>query len=134
MPKITDFAPIGAGVYLYISWSEPHIIRVPFQFRTGFKVDGIDIVYTNRPGMITDLASIPRIFQGWMIEKLGAHMLPAVIHDQMCNDLWEDNKLAAEVFNEAMRFCRLPDDTRELMYSLVLQHGPKWDKVDHATR
>lgn len=134
MRRITDFSPLGGGVYLFVSWLKPHEIMIPFSFRVGFKLDGVDKIYTVNAGLVTDLASIPRPLQGWLVEKLGAHMLPAVIHDQMCVDKWETNELAAEAFDVAMEYCRLPIDTRRVMYAAVLRFGPKWDKIDHATR
>lgn len=133
MPRITDFSPLGGGVYLFVSWLKPHEIMVPFSFRVGFKLDGMDKIYTVDAGLVTDLASIPRPIQGWLIEKLGAHMLPAVIHDHMCVTKWETYELAAEVFDAAMQYCRLPESTRHVMHSAVLRFGPKWGKIEHAT-
>jgi hypothetical protein len=105
----------------------PHKIHVWADFRVGFKLDGIDKVYTVRAGSETDFASIPRQFEGWLVEKIGAHMAAAVIHDQMCADKgpWS-SKVAADIFNAAMRVSRVPDDTRTVMYQAVLLGGPQW--------
>ena len=94
-------------------------------YRCAFKLDGKDIIYTVPAGTKTDLASIPRPVQG-IVEKLGSHIEAAVVHDHLCIARPWASKVAASVFNEAMRTARVPDDTRELMYRAVLWLGPQW--------
>lgn len=101
-------------------------------YRCAFRLDSRDIIYTVPAGTKTDLASIPRFAQG-IVEKLGAHIEAAVVHDRLCidkgvirPDLILTSEEAADVFNEAMKTARVPDDTRDLMYCAVLWFGPRW--------
>jgi hypothetical protein len=124
---VTDFAYIDPIRLEIDPVRSPHKIHVWSDFRVAFKIDGVDTIYTVRAGMETDFASIPRQFEGWLIEKIGAHMAAAVVHDQICVDRgpWS-SKVAADIFNEAMRASRVPDDTRTVMYQAVLLGGPQW--------
>jgi hypothetical protein len=69
-------------------------------------------------GFVTDLASIPRIFQS-LIPKIGKHALPAIVHDYLCRLDGFDRRLADRIFLEAMKERGVNRIRRRLMYWAV---------------
>jgi hypothetical protein len=69
-------------------------------------------------GFITDLASIPRIFQS-LIPKVGKHALAAIVHDYLVRLPDFDRKLADKIFLEAMKLLGVNPVRRRLMYWAV---------------
>lgn len=69
-------------------------------------------------GFVTDLASIPRIFQA-LIPKVDKHMLAAIVHDYLCRLEKFDRKLADSIFLEAMKLLGVNRIRRRLMYWAV---------------
>jgi hypothetical protein len=72
-------------------------------------------------GFITDLASIPRVFQT-LVPKIGKHRLPAIVHDYLVTLDNLDRKMADKVFLEAMKVCGVNPVRRRLMYWAVSIH------------
>src|SRR3990167_4704345 len=121
---VSDFGWIDNPILEIDPVNFPHRFTVWRDFRVGFKLDGKDTVLTIPAGSITDLASIPRPIQGWLIEVVGAHMAAAIVHDYLCvKKLW-DFEVAAEVFYLAMLSSRTPEETARLMRNGVLLGGP----------
>lgn len=69
-------------------------------------------------GFVTDLASIPRVFQS-LIPKVGKHMLAAIVHDYLCRLDGFDRRLADRIFLEAMKLLGVNPVRRRLMYWAV---------------
>ena len=69
-------------------------------------------------GFVTDLASIPRIFQG-LIPKIGKHRLPAIVHDYLVRRQSFERRLADRIFLEAMKLQGVNVVRRRLMYWAV---------------
>lgn len=69
-------------------------------------------------GFITDLASIPRVFQS-LIPKVDKHMLAAVVHDYLVRQDDFDRRLADRIFLEAMKHLGVNRLRRRLMYWAV---------------
>lgn len=69
-------------------------------------------------GFVTDLASIPRVFQS-LIPKVGRHSLAAIVHDYLCRLDGFDRPLADKIFLEAMKLLGVNRVRRRLMYWAV---------------
>ena len=129
MSRVTGFVWLDRPIRLEIDPVDtPHIITVWSAFRVAFALDGVDQPpYTVAAGTPTDFASIPRPLQGWLVEKLGAHMCAAIVHDRMCIDQGPfDARTAAKIFHAAMLASRVPAETALAMYIAVRRFGPQW--------
>ena len=97
------------------------------EYRVGFRIGSRSHshVYYVPAGTVTDFASIPKLAQG-IVSALGNHVEAACVHDHMCYTRPYTSKVAAAIFNEAMRAGGVPDWKRAIMYRAVLHFGPQW--------
>jgi len=92
-----------------------------------FRLNGGPVYYSVPDGMETDFASIPKIVPRWIAEKVDVHIEAAVVHDHLCKTRPWSSRVAADIFNEAMRAAGVPAWRRQLMYRAVLYFGPQWE-------
>ena len=125
---VSDFGWIDNPILEIDPVNLPHRFTVWRDFRVGFKLDGKDTVLTVPAGTVTDLASIPRPLQGWLIEVVGAHMAAAVVHDYLCTirEPWPSD-VAHQILYHAALASRTPEKTAQTLYDGVVLGGPKWD-------
>jgi hypothetical protein len=84
-------------------------------------------------GFVTDFASIPRRFQGF-ISKLGPHLCPAIVHDYL---YWEQACTRSEsdaIFLEMMKDLGVPWLTRHFMHFAVRRFGGSAWKENRQNR
>lgn len=84
------------------------------------------------PGFITDLASIPRIFQG-LVPVNGHHRRPAVLHDYLYVVQDRSRLDADRLFLQAMAAIGTRWTQRQIMYRAVrLGGGAAWRRGSRA--
>jgi len=91
-------------------------------------------VITVPKGFITDLASIPRLFQ-WLIPVNGLHRCAAIVHDYLFVIQDRPREDADRIFLEAMEDCGVRWTQRQVMYRAVRAGGwLTWAKGAKAIR
>lgn len=68
-PEAPDLSADREATYVV---AEPYTVR--------FKIDGAPRTLTVPEGMLTDLASVPRLAR-WFVGRVGAHLEAAIVHD-----------------------------------------------------
>jgi hypothetical protein len=90
--------------------------------RKAFSYKGKTEVFNVEEGMMTDFASVPRVFV-WFLQRYGAYTLAAILHDHLWRDLATNGKMefidADATFRRAMRQLGVPFLTRWMMWSAV---------------
>lgn len=124
--QVGDFAYVEDLILRRRVSGEGRLFLVDREYRSFVKLDGIETKITVPAGMATDLASIPACVPNWIARKVDAHIEAAIVHDFLCVARPWTYKVAADIFNAAMRAAKVPSATRELMYRAVLYLGPKW--------
>jgi len=92
-------------------------LAAPLVYQSDLVAEDI-IVPINYP---TDFASIPQIFRS-ILPQNGKHIHAAVVHDYLCTDgarFGISQKLADEVFYEAMTVCGVRWTQRRVMFRAV---------------
>jgi len=87
-----------------------------------FTVTWRDGVWTIPQGFESDLASIPRIFQG-LIPKVGKHIQPAITHDWFYVNGGITKAEADDMFLDGMEYTKVSWWKRRLMYRAVRVGG-----------
>ncbi len=91
--------------------------------------------YTARPGMLTDFASVPRVFV-WLLPRYGRYTKAAIIHDHLWHDVVRSGELtlreADALFRTAMAELGVAFLRRWLMWGAVrigalTKERPGWD-------
>lgn len=116
-----------------------YVVSQEYSFR--FQVDGRDYMMYVPEGMLTDLASVPRLAR-WFIGRVGPHLEAAIIHDflfiawQDIEDytpLREDFRFANEVMHQAMKSAGVPGWKRWLIKQAI-SSGVAWSVYKERNR
>jgi hypothetical protein len=95
----------------------------PMPYRVGETMDSVVVP----AGFVTDYASTPQFAQ-LGISKMGAHMLPAIVHDYLYWTRASTRRQADGIFRLAMIEMQVPSMHRQAMYRAVDVGGQAaWD-------
>ena len=116
-----------------IGEDDEFVVAAPL--RVSFLLDGEPIRWTVPVGTKTDLASIPDLVPNFIVKRVAWHIPAAVVHDELCLSRPWTSRVAADIFNEAMKAIVdvLPEKERDdarrdriLMWRAVVRLGPRW--------
>lgn len=93
-------------------------------------IDGKKKVWSVKPGLKTDGASIPKFAQGIIGKPYdGSYLAAAVIHDNFCARETESWKQTHRLFYDMLRSLGINDLKAKIMYAGVVAGAHKWVKV-----
>jgi hypothetical protein len=93
-------------------------------------IDGKKKVWSVKPGLKTDGASIPKFAQGIIGKPYdGSYLAAAVIHDNFCARETESWKQTHRMFYDMLRSLGINDLKAKIMYAGVVAGAHKWVKV-----
>lgn len=118
-----------------------YVVAAPY--RVAFKLDGQPRQITVPEGMLTDLASVPRIARS-IISRVGPHLEASIVHDFLYI-AWqdipghkarkEDWRFADRLMRAAMRACNVGPVNRWLIFQAVSNFGwGTYEKADPPPR
>jgi len=97
-----------------------------------FRLDGEAREITVPAGMLTDLASVPRLAR-WLVDRVGPHLEAAIVHDFLYiawqdvvggrNAREEDRRFADELMRVAMEGANVGAAMRSVIYRAVRHFG-----------
>ena len=100
------------------------------RFTIGFTRDGAPHLLTVPKGLLTDLASVPRIARS-AVGRVGRHLESAIVHDflygtsQGLLSTSENRAFADTLFNAGMKASGVPRFRRWMIYRAVRAFGDK---------
>jgi len=101
-------------------------------YRVRYRLDGEPREITVPAGMLTDLASVPRIAR-WLVDRVGPHLEAAIVHDFLYI-AWqdvvggrgareEDRRFADELMRVAMESAKVGATSRSVIHRAVKSFG-----------
>jgi hypothetical protein len=101
-------------------------------YRVRYRLDGKPREITVPAGMLTDLASVPRVAR-WLVDRVGPHLEAAIVHDFLYI-AWqdvaggrgareEDRRFADELMRVAMESAKVGATSRFVIHNAVRSFG-----------
>jgi hypothetical protein len=101
-------------------------------YRVRYQLDGELREITVPAGMLTDLASVPRVAR-WLVDRVGPHLEAAIVHDFLYiawqdvvggrEPLEDDRRFADELMRVAMEAANVGGTSRRIIHGAVRSFG-----------